>query len=521
MKHLYRLTKKFTTMRTFTLFLLSLSYLSLVAQEDDVYYSPKHDGFVAEANIPEQKSDAQNYDYEDGEVYSDYYDDGYYSNTDTKTDASGDTYITNNYYGDNYGSDYTTRLNRFYSPYIGFGYYSPCYSSNYYNPYYGYGSGWSASVSWGYSWGYPSSWGYYDPWYSPYYPSYYRYGGYHHGHGYGHGYNHGYNDGYWNGYYDGSYGYGSYPYNNYSSYNSNYHYGPRYKTQGVSSNRNTHAEKKAPEVVEKRSNDINTFPVGENKDVWKPVRIDNPTQISSQNDKNNIESVNERRIENNGSINKGEIKPVSQDAVKKQNTGRIEKGAIKPINNQSAVQKDSRNAYIEKYNVKTPNTQRNDNSRPSQKPTTVTPRNETPVNRGQTFPKSRNNEKTNTERQVSPRNSGYQKPQRENNYQRSKDNQTVPRSTNYQRNEKPQYENKGNAPNHKPRRGYTPKSNRTPSRDVSPKSYDRGGSYQKPKQRSSGFNRSGSTPVHSNRGSYGGGKSSQQAPSKSGRVAPR
>ena len=62
MKHLYRLTKKFKTMRTFTFILLSLSYFSLAAQDDGVYYSPKHDGFVAEANIPEQKSYVHDYD---------------------------------------------------------------------------------------------------------------------------------------------------------------------------------------------------------------------------------------------------------------------------------------------------------------------------------------------------------------------------------------------------------------------------------------------------------------------------
>src|SRR5688572_3714148 len=105
MKHIYRLTAKAKTMRTIAFMLLSLSALSLSAQSDDVYYSPKHDSDAqAQEAAPASKHDSQNYDYYDGETYSDYNDDETYSESETMTDENG-TYITNNYYGDYYESD--------------------------------------------------------------------------------------------------------------------------------------------------------------------------------------------------------------------------------------------------------------------------------------------------------------------------------------------------------------------------------------------------------------------------------
>src|SRR6187431_2971869 len=99
-------------MKAFAFFLISLfSAASLFAQasDDDVYFSPKdapnEPVAVAKQEVQPAAPAAQSYedDYSDG-----YYDDedNYTTNSETRTDGQGNTYITNNYYGDNYGTDY-------------------------------------------------------------------------------------------------------------------------------------------------------------------------------------------------------------------------------------------------------------------------------------------------------------------------------------------------------------------------------------------------------------------------------
>ncbi len=523
MTSIFRLIQKTKPMRTLAILFLLLPALILSAQNDDVYFSPKHDSGDEVIQSSDSRRDRHDYNDDDGETYSDY-EDSYYSDTETITDGSGSTYITNNYYGDYYESDYTTRMKRFYSPYMGFGYYSPCYTGyyDYYDPYYyspglsvsiGFGWGWGSGYGYG-SWGYPYS-GYYNPWYSHYDPwcSPYWYGGYcGTGYGYGHGYNHGYYDGYWNGYYDGYYGYPNY--GGYYGYYGNYHYGPRYSSQGVSSYRNSYGEKKAPETVEMRSNDANIIPQGVNKDVLQPVKIDD-SRLGDQPSKSSVKTAADIGRTNTVPVQKGEGSPVDKGAVKTETPGSISKGEMKPVNTQPDVQKDSRTITEKNIEQKTPDMQRDDRAAPSQKPNTVTPKGES---RPATKP---GYSQPNTERQVAPQqyeNNRYQKPQRDYNYERNKETPSAPKSNNYQHNRRPSYEKKGDAPQRSPGRNYAPKSDSGPSRDISPKSYDRGGSFQAP-ERSGSFDRGSMSPAPSNRG---GGGSLEQAPSKSsGRPAPR
>jgi len=257
---------------------------------------------------------------------------------------------------------------------------------------------------------------------------------------------------------------------------------------------------------------MNAFPVGENKDVLKPVKIDD-SQISAPG-KNNVKSATGAGIDNTTPVNKGDANPANKGPVKTENQGNISKGEMKPINTEPNIQKDSRSIPGGNYEPKTPNTQRNDISVPSQKPNTVTPKSE-----NKPAPKPQYN-KPDTEQQVNPRNENnrYQPPQRDYNYERSKETPTAPKSNNYQRSQRPSHENKGNAPQHKPSRQYAPKSESGPSHDVTPKSYDRGGSFQTP-ERSGSFDRGNVSPAPSNRS---GGGSFEQSPSRSsGRPAPR
>ncbi|MCB0429507.1 MAG: hypothetical protein H6585_02475 [Flavobacteriales bacterium] len=226
----------------------STRYTRIQNDDDDVYYAttdvpvqqPAPERTYQEGNQPsptENQAEKQNDAYYDSEYKSE---PAQAAETETQTDAKGNTYVTNNYYGNNYDEDdyydyaYTARIRRFYN-HSGWSYYDPYYTNLYW--YDRYPSSWGVSIYCGYRWWRPYShttvyisygdpWyygpGYYDPWYSPYY----SWGSYRHG------YRNGYWNGYWNGYYDGYYnGHGYYGNNNPNYYNSrdytSHHYGPR------------------------------------------------------------------------------------------------------------------------------------------------------------------------------------------------------------------------------------------------------------------------------------------------------
>ena len=181
-----------------------------------------------------------------------------YVETESYTDETGDTYITNNYYEDNssdyeyddyYDYSYASRLRRFYQPTYSYGYYDTYYTNSYWYSYNPYDYGVSIYLGypwWGYNnyagWGYyGNNWGYnnhhhHHGW-ANYYHHHHSYGGYYgqYGYGYGNGYGYGYGSGYGYGYGDGyGYGYGgntgynSFYYNSYDVTNT--YYGPRYAT---------------------------------------------------------------------------------------------------------------------------------------------------------------------------------------------------------------------------------------------------------------------------------------------------
>jgi len=477
-------------MKSIALLLTSfLTALTLSAQTDDVYYSPKYDGDQAEVqdNTPEPKQDARKYDYDEDETYSDYYEDEY-SETEKKTDGSGNTYITNNYYGDYYGSDYeyTTRLRRFYRPYIGFSYFSPCYVGFYYDPfYYDPWWGWSVSVSW--MWGYPNYYWYYDPWYSPYYHPWWSHWGYGH-----HGYWHGYYHGYWDGYYDGYYGY---PYGDYYI-GKNYHYGPRYKSQGIGAYRNTYAEKRAGEDKSIEQQNAVRFPSGENKDVLKPVKIDNPEKTGMQvTDKNQT-----------GPIEKA-VKP-GNIQMEKEKPQPVHSGEMKPQNNADDIRKPANNEIIRgnmEPNDLKPMERGGENITPAPKPGNMSPKTKplgnemrAPAERDQIQPQPKNFEQPSKEREMKPKASENYQIQRGNVYGKKTTKQSIPKSERQygSRHDKPNYDNRMNVPNEQ----------RAPSREAAPKSFDRGGI-----QKQSHFENGGSI----DRGQNMGGK--EYSPKQGGR----
>ncbi|MEZ4913099.1 MAG: hypothetical protein R2798_03480 [Chitinophagales bacterium] len=95
-----------------------------------------------------------------------------YSTTETYTDASGDTYVTNNNYyydeDDDYEYYYSSRIRRFHRSYAGFSYWNPCYVDYYwydYDPFY-----WGTTIYFTPVWAYRpyrrhfhNSWGWYGP----------------------------------------------------------------------------------------------------------------------------------------------------------------------------------------------------------------------------------------------------------------------------------------------------------------------------------------------------------------------
>lgn len=419
MKNIYGLIAKSLTMKAFMFLLLfALSAPAVFAQmDDDVYFSPKDEVFVEEIAAQAQEPAEQYYediDYTDG-----YYDENY-SDSQARTDGQGNTYITNNYYGDYYENDYTTRLNRFYTPYSGFGYYSPCYGG-YYDPWYGYG-GMSISIGWG--WGYPyygyggGYWGggYWGGGY-PYYgwnSWYWGYPGYGYGAGYNHGYWNGYNNGYWNGYYDGYYG-GDY-------YGGGYYYGPRRESGGYSSYRNDYAEKKTEQMGVAPGQQVNQFPVGENKDVIQPVRT-------------------------------GNVQP-GTDAIKGNEMQPVRGNEPKPGGQHETI--DRGNAQPAQGNEPKPNTNYNTIGKGDAKPVNQPARsNEAPVDKAPVAPKPGNTNKPNVQRQTEHnKGNNYSRPQRGN--------------------VEPKQPAKGNIPSPKPQERYEPKGNNKPSYNA-PKTYDRGG----------------------------------------------
>ncbi|PCH94452.1 MAG: hypothetical protein COB85_05620 [Bacteroidetes bacterium] len=267
-------------LRALCLFLASLLFLSACSSSykstnsgsnDDIYFSTK---------------DQTNYDDvtqstdESGTSFGEYktvYDDApsgaqhnresqepEYVNTESYTDESGDTYITNNYYEDSnsdyvyddyYDYAYASRLRRFYQPTYSYGYYDTYYTNSYHYSYDPYDYGVSIYLGypwWGYNnhtgWNHHGNyWGYnqhHQHGWVNYYNQHHSYGGhydpyaYGYGYGYGSGYGyygygsgHGYGDSYGKGY--GYYGYGNntggnYYYNSYDATNT--YYGPRYAT---------------------------------------------------------------------------------------------------------------------------------------------------------------------------------------------------------------------------------------------------------------------------------------------------
>jgi len=172
----------------------------------------------------------------------DYYPEGGYqgnqnATTQSYTDSTGNTYVTNNYYGDYYeDSDYAyaSRINRFHR-YNTWNYYDPFYTNMYwynYDPYfYGvsiYSSCWpSYNWYWGNNWGWNWGWNYGWGWNNMYGANYYGGWGWNYGWGWNNPYWNGYNNGYWNGFNDGL-AYGGY-YNTFDS-NSGIYYGHRGST---------------------------------------------------------------------------------------------------------------------------------------------------------------------------------------------------------------------------------------------------------------------------------------------------
>lgn len=463
-----------------------LASLFVSAQDDGVYYSPKHDAAVAE----EKKPDTPGREYYDNEIYSDYYDDDSYPKSQTRKDSNGNTYITNNYYGDYYESDYSARLKRFYSPYRGFSYYSPCYIGYYYDPCYYYTPGWNWSVSFGWGWGYSSIYGYYDPWYFNYHPwySFYPWHGWHHRHGYWHGYYHGY----WDGYYDGYYGYPGYSYGYY-----NYHYGPRYKSQGVTSYRNSYAEKRTSEsqVTEQQSNAAGTFPAGENKDVLQPVKIDkNVHQPGKQAANNELKPADNAAPANkHPAIDKWTLKPAG--------------GAAKPANHDMKKQDDIK--ATEKYEAKPGNPPHNSTNQEQMNPGSAVPRNEVPVKGGQPFPKM---EETDSERRENATyERTYDRPQRK---VFEREHRGEPKGA--LRSAKPYYEKKSDVPKGKPEHSeHAPGINIAPSHNASPASYDRDALFEQPARSRGSFERN-ETVTPADR-TPGGGKQFGHSPRQGGK----
>lgn len=438
--------------------LLSAVNLYSQASDDDVYFSPKDEAQVIAENARTQPQHAEEYNYDDDNGY---YDDEYYSDTETQSDGSGNTYITNNYYGDYYDYDnddynYTSHLQRYYSPYMGFSYYSSCYTGFYYDP-------WSWNVSIGFGWGYPNyGYPYYNYGYHPYYDPWYGYGCsssyYGHGYGgwgypynnwycggYGHGYNHGYWDGYYHGYYDGSYGYSNGGY-----YGGGYYYGPRREAQGISSYRN---EKRAEEIQKVAGQNVNQFPVGENRDMLQPVRTGNEVKQGQD------------------VIKKNETESLRNDVKTQNQYNTFDKGAMQPVKQPSRNDVKPQNQY---------NTFDKGNVQPNYQPSRGNEAQQAPIDKNQIQQKPGVENNPNIERQTNPGKEGhYNMPSRGNMHDRNAP-QTAPRG-NENRDMTPQ-----NAPkyqNQKPERsGYIEKEQISPKHQ--PKTYDRGnqtplGNYEK------------------------------------------
>ncbi len=114
-----------------TLVLVGLTTTAF-AQFDDLYYDPKSNTHSSDGMVTQSNSNAYSSSYDD-ESYE-YYDDGYYDDTNDYDDYQ-----------------YSTRIRRFWRPSYNIGYYSPV---------------------WGYSWRDP----FWDPWYNSWYDPYW-YGG--------------------------------------------------------------------------------------------------------------------------------------------------------------------------------------------------------------------------------------------------------------------------------------------------------------------------------------------------------
>ncbi len=210
---------------------------SSVFGQDDVYYNPKNDKGKSgynDANYEDQfnkKSSGNSSAGSNSNSGTDNYD---ASNSSSKTDGYGNTYVTNNnYYYDDNDFFYTSRLRRYYTPSYGVNFWDPWYTDAFYytrDPWM-----WGNSIyvnvipSWNWwrprpvivynPWGSWYGFNNWNAWNSPWYGNGWNNCGWNSwGYGYGSGWNNyyggnfygggnywAYNNGYWNGYNQGYY----------------------------------------------------------------------------------------------------------------------------------------------------------------------------------------------------------------------------------------------------------------------------------------------------------------------------